>query len=274
MNAMFRFSSWLQFLQHQITEAPLQFRHGMRHPLRKGKFCPVHSHPDLEIVYHPVGGGVTNIQGVPLRFEEGSVVLYPPNQPHDQILEKKGEDLYVQIAPPSSGIPFPTTPLYLSKVESAPVLEDIRILAKGNTGVSVTEQAILNLRATGILLSLLNQACESMKGEELPRGEKYVLRAEEYMREHFTKIASLGSIAQAIGISSDHLRHLFKTVRGKSLVRYLNELRIERAKTLLLHSNLTLKQIATLCGFKDEYYFSSVFHKLALVWPRHYRNEP
>jgi len=92
------------------------------------------------------------------------------------------------------------------------------------------------------------------------------------MREHFTKIASLGSIAQAIGISSDHLRHLFKTVRRKSLVRYLNELRIERAKTLLLHSNLTLKQIATLCGFKGEYYCSSVFHKLARAWPRHYRN--
>ena len=47
--------------------------------------------------------------------------------------------------------------------------------------------------------------------------------------------------------------------------------RIERAKTLLVHSQLSLKQIATLCGFRDEYYFSAVFRRFADLPPGRYR---
>lgn len=270
---MTQLTSWTQFLEYQIEEKPLQFRHGMRHPFKTGGYCPVHSHPEFEIVYHPIGEGITSVNGVPLHFEPGSVVIYPPHQPHDQTLEGMGEDLCVQIAPPCSGVMLPVHPLYLPRVESASVLEDIRILVNGNTGVSVTEQAILNLRSTAILLTLVNHACQSWQRDKLSRAERYVLHAEEYMRVNFTKIEFIETISKEIGISSDHLRHLFKMIRGKSLVRYVNDLRIERAKTLLMHSNLSLKQIATLCGFKDEFYFSSVFHKHTQIWPRNYRNE-
>ena len=65
---MTQLTSWTQFLEYQIEEKPLQFRHGMRHPFKTGGYCPVHSHPEFEIVYHPIGEGITSVNGVPLHW--------------------------------------------------------------------------------------------------------------------------------------------------------------------------------------------------------------
>jgi transcriptional regulator GlxA family with amidase domain len=101
--------------------------------------------------------------------------------------------------------------------------------------------------------------------------ERHVRKAEHYINEQYGKIDSLRQVAEAIGIGYDHLRHSFKARRGKSLVRQLNEVRVERAKALLAHSRLPLKQISSMCGFRDEYYFSAVFRKLAHAAPGRYR---
>ncbi len=103
------------------------------------------------------------------------------------------------------------------------------------------------------------------------RPEQYVRAAEQFIRENFATIRSLRVVADAAGVGYDHLRHLFKERRGRSLVRYLNEVRMERAKTLLVHSRLPLKQIATMCGFRDEYYFSAVFRRHVQMPPGRYR---
>ena len=102
-------------------------------------------------------------------------------------------------------------------------------------------------------------------------GEEHVAAAELFIRENFASIRSLRNVAATAGIGYDHLRHLFKKTRGRSLVQYLNEVRMERATTLLVHSRLPLKQIATMCGFRDEYYFSAVFRRHVRMPPGRYR---
>jgi len=262
---------WERFLKQQIGGKPLLFAHGMRHPARVRTYCPRHRHSALEIVYHPVGKGVTQVDDGEIRFDEGSVVIYAPRQEHDQRMEKDGEDLCLKIETAPGSPTFPPHSLYVPHVNSPAVLEDIRALAEGDTGETATQKGIFDLRATVILLTLLSEALEAWKQEKTSRTERYILQIEAYMRENFHKMESLADLSREIGISPDHLRHLFKASRGKSLIRRLNELRIARAKALLVHSQLSLKQIATLCGFKDEYYFSVVFKKLTLTAPGYYR---
>jgi len=117
---------------------------------------------------------------------------------------------------------------------------------------------------------LVHLACA--RNEAAENGtQNYVQKAENYIRDHFTRIKNLPEVADAIGISYDHLRHVFKTARKKSLVQYLNDVRMERAKTLLIHSRLPLKQVAAMSGFADEYYFSAVFNRLVQMPPGRYR---
>ncbi len=206
-----------------------------------------------------------------MNFDNGDVVVYAPNEMHDQVMKQEGEDMCVTIAVPRGRERLPTTCFSVSNVEDASIIEDIRLLSRGGVRLDPTEQAIFNLRATSTLYALVHLACA--RGEEDGRdsAQNHVRKAEHYIRDHFTTIRSLPEVAEAVGISYDHLRHLFKAKRKKSLVGYLNEMRMERAKTLLIHSRLPLKQVAAMCGFADEYYFSAVFHRSVQMPPGRYR---
>jgi len=222
-------------------------------------------------VYHPRGSGVTRLENDGhFVFHEGSAVVYAPEERHDQVMDCEGEDLCVTLAvsPRQRGVPRHC--FTVARVEDAAVVEDIRLLSQGRVKLAPTEQAIFNLRATSTLYALLHLA--RTRDEESTHGmERYVQKAEQYVRDHFTTLVTLREAAEQAGIGYDHLRHVVKALRGRSLVRYLTEVRIERAKTLLVHSQLPLKQIATLCGFRDEYYFSAVFRRIAGMPPGRYR---
>lgn len=266
-------TSWSRFLVRQAKAPPLVFIHGVRHTVSCGVPCGMHSHRALEIVYHPVGRGVTRMEdGRTIAFNEGDAVIYAPRERHDQIMEREGEDLCVQLAVPSRGRAMPGHGLHISSVADSAVIEDLRLLSRGHVQITPTEQAMFNLRATSTLLALVHQACNRTRQETRNNSKNYVLKAEQYMRGHFATIESLRRVAEHVGISQDHLRHAFQALRKKSMVRYLNEIRVDRAKTLLIHTRLPLKQIATMCGFNDPYYFSAVFQNFAKTSPGRYRS--
>jgi len=232
----------------------------------------MHSHHAFEIVYHPRGKGITRLgKDRFVSFDRGDVIVYAPDEMHDQVMEHEGEDLCVTIAMPRGRVRLPQACFRVPRVEDSSVLEDIRVLSRGGIRLHPTEQAIFNLRATSTLYALVHLACASSEATDESSLRNYTLKAENYIRNHFPQIKNLSEIAEAIGISYDHLRHVFKSERGKSLVQYLNEVRMERAKTLLIHSRMPLKQVATMCGFKDEYYFSAVFNRSAQMPPGRYR---
>ncbi|HOV69390.1 MAG TPA: helix-turn-helix transcriptional regulator, partial [Clostridia bacterium] len=65
-----------------------------------------------------------------------------------------------------------------------------------------------------------------------------------------------------IPMSIDHLRRLFIANTGMTPTMYLLDKRIRQAQKLLMASNHpSIKQISTLCGFTDQYYFSRAFKK-------------
>jgi AraC-like DNA-binding protein len=244
----------------------------MRHKVSGPFTGQMHSHHAIEIVYHPTGRGTTRVEGGrALAFREGAVVVYAPDERHDQAMDCDGEDLCVQLAVPRSLKAMTGSCFQVPLVEDAALIEDLRLLSRDHVRIAPVEQAILNLRATSTLLALIHLAFGRRDGRKADTTSSHVLKAEEYIRDHFSKIETLRQVAAHVGLSHDHLRHEFRAVRDKSMIRYLNEIRIERARTLLIHSGLTLGQIAGMCGFKDEYYFSAVFRKLAGLAPGRYR---
>ncbi len=68
-------------------------------------------------------------------------------------------------------------------------------------------------------------------------------------------------LAKECNISDVHLRRLFKKVLGISPIQHLSNLRFDKARKLLLLSELSVSQIALECGFSDIYYFSKAYKK-------------
>lgn len=264
--------TWKGLLHHLGSAVPLRFVSGWVGSFRADEYCPRHSHRDIEIVYHPIGEGVTGLDhGKAVRFRQGGVVVYAPDEAHDQRTKTKGEDLCLHLEFPAHHLRKPKGAVYVGHVENSLVRAEMESLAALSLPAERFQQSILNYRATAVLLTLLEQACRPPLEETV--GEARVRRAEEYIKQHFSTIMSLREVASHSDVSPDYLRHLFQERRRYTLVRHLNEVRVSRASSLLAHSDLAMKEIARQCGFRDVYYFSVVFNRLKGIAPGRYRSK-
>ena len=73
-------------------------------------------------------------------------------------------------------------------------------------------------------------------------------------------------------MSRSYLSGLFKAETGRSLFAYLNQVRIEESKKLLCDPGIRLADIAAMCGFEDQSYFTKVFKNAVGLSPKKYRN--
>lgn len=94
-----------------------------------------------------------------------------------------------------------------------------------------------------------------------------------YIKEHRTTDISSEDICKHFACSRSYLSHQFKKKCGMSIREYLNQLRIEDAKTLLINSKLNVTEISIAVGFNDSNYFSKIFKKLTGISPAQYRKE-
>ncbi len=191
---------WNRFVRRFRHAPPMAYRSGVRLPFSKRPSCGVHSHREIENVYHPRGRGVTCLRpDGEITFDEGAVVIYAPNQPHDQVLECEGEDLCVTLAVPTNARDVPQQSFSVPRVEDPSIIEDMRHLSQARVGLSPTQQAIFKLRATSTLFALVDLA-RVRHEESVDLGERYVQKAEAFIRENFAAQISLGDAADHAGI--------------------------------------------------------------------------
>ena len=92
----------------------------------------------------------------------------------------------------------------------------------------------------------------------------------KYMRENLGRDISREEVAERVWLSPSYFSHLFKSVMGTGYNEYLTELRIERAKELLI-KNFSVLEIASAVGFQNARYFSRIFRKKTGYTPSGYR---
>jgi len=103
------------------------------------------------------------------------------------------------------------------------------------------------------------------------RHSSVLRRAERYIWDNYSRKLSLDEIAKASGLSAPYFCSIFKEEMGENLSRYLNRLRVEKAASLLTDSGKTLHEIALLCGFEDQSWFSKIFKSFSGLSPGKYR---
>ena len=69
------------------------------------------------------------------------------------------------------------------------------------------------------------------------------------------------------------MNRIFKRVTGQTIFKYLNSIRINHAKAMILNSPWKMAKIGECVGFADEYYFSRVFKKYMGKSPTEYAKE-
>ena len=82
---------------------------------------------------------------------------------------------------------------------------------------------------------------------------------------------SLNTIAAEVGMSPNYFSSIFSKEMGKTFVEYLTEIRMDRAKELLMCSSMKTSEIGYEVGYKDPHYFSYIFKKTQNCTPKEFR---
>ncbi|SFE40779.1 AraC-type DNA-binding protein [Paenibacillus algorifonticola] len=91
-----------------------------------------------------------------------------------------------------------------------------------------------------------------------------------YMVQHYREEMTVEQLSKMSGVARWQYSALFQTLTGKKPLDYLTELRLNRAKELLLLTDDPLREIARQAGFKDEYYFARRFRHAMGLTPKQY----
>jgi AraC family transcriptional regulator len=96
-------------------------------------------------------------------------------------------------------------------------------------------------------------------------------RVQTFINEHFGESIAVQQLAAVVHMSPYHFARMFKKATGQSPHAFITMRRLERAKELLLDSDLPLVEVAASVGFQTQAHFTEVFHKHTGVTPRAFR---
>ncbi len=92
-----------------------------------------------------------------------------------------------------------------------------------------------------------------------------------YIDDHFSEDFPMTNLAELANVSVQHLCRIFKETMHMRPTEYLTYRRLGEAKNLLRHSDYSIAEIATKCGYPDPSYFSTVFRRYEKIPPAEYR---
>lgn len=143
------------------------------------------------------------------------------------------------------------------------------------------EELLQELHASGTLQQLMNVIkshfskwiAESRSGQAKDNVQAVMGKAKEYIAENYQKDLTIEEVSELADLSISHFCTLFKGTTGYTFLEYLTECRIEKAKSILLNTDVKVYQVAPLVGYQDPRYFTQVFKKITGKTPSEYREE-
>ena len=124
----------------------------------------------------------------------------------------------------------------------------------------------------------LNFYSDDMKNESVPvisydSKQNLVNESLEYIEHHYHEQMSVGDIAKALGTSISYLSRIFKENTGETIIRTINNKRIEKAKAYLRETDYKVYEVADILGFENVTYFSRFFKKHTGMSPKEYKDQ-
>ena len=250
----------------------------------KGKIeTGVHSHDFYQLIYVNSGKGSVVIENEEITVLEGDVVLVPPSTKHTIFSETDGMTTYelkfdilsdelVNIAEKGSFIVFHSKNNIKNLLLS--IIEELN--SKGEFYKKYVEYLVSQI------VILLSRSSEEDSKDAFKIHREVMLKAEEnteglaknikkYLDKNFCNKISLLSLADEFSVSESHLCREFTKEFNMSPIKYVNNLRIEKAKELLENSDNSITEISEKVGFAGLHYFSRYFTKREKISPAEYR---
>ena len=244
-----------------------------------------HCHPHYEIFYIEDGEASFFIGNGMYELHEGDFLLIPPDVFH-YTRYPRGTCLRSNVFFRESDIDgraaelMPEGRKFFSDTRVFHLPEAYRSQISALLNRMTREERINDERSAPMLGALLTELLllcgrECSFVSELPdrihTTDLPIVRAAQYMSEHYMDDITSADIAAAAGYSLNYLTRRFREAAGIGVHEYLMFIRLQRAALQLVSTDRTVTDIAISCGFSDSNYFKDAFKKKYGVTPRAYR---
>jgi len=116
-----------------------------------------------------------------------------------------------------------------------------------------------------------SQILINIQNKQKKEKDHYIKSVCKYINNNYNHDLSLDDIADYVYLSPNYLANVFKERMGQTIISYLTETRMKKAKELLLNSQLKVYEISKKVGYNSSNYFSQVFKKHTGNSPLEYR---
>lgn len=225
---------------------------------RSINFCKNHFHDCWEIVIPISGEGTVKTDGQELVFEKDSLYIMPPQLTHLTFSEKGFEDIFIHI----KDLPFKRDKItIIYGVKSLPQLGELIY------DLYLKKDAFAPLDTA---VKLLSELCFSISKESVD--SSVARKIKDFLTENLANSEiNMKTLEATFKYDKDYIRKLFKEEYQKTPMEYLDNLRINYAKELLVKMPVySISQISEMCGFSDPLYFSRFFKKHTSLSPKNY----
>ena len=221
--------------------------------------CKNHAHKKWEMICQITGKTRAIVGNVEFEMCEGDVIVIPPDTIHRTESDVYITDMWISF----EKCDFPSYPF---------------VVSDGNGNIKKLFEIMFKICEEGdqenIAEKLFELICLFVKKahseKNIPEIVGIVKRKLEENVENCE--FDVSDYIVSLGYNTDYFRRLYKTYTSVSPFVYLNNLRMERAKNLLIADPFfNVREIASLCGFKESLYFSTCFKKYTGISPSQYK---
>lgn len=250
-----------------------------------------HAHDYLELTYILTGQARYCIEGEMQTLKAGDLLLGNPGVVHRYDRQDDQEppvEVYIGVSnfhfqdmPPQSLV-LPDGGYVLHC--KAELKQDLNQLIQTMISETQMQQSGQYFMVKAYLVQMLLLVIRQIRGEKKREKQGYVFESRSkgymvkriiaYMNEHYATHISLDQIAQNMYLSPVYISKIFKEETGESPIRYLIQIRLEKAKEILEDEDCgSIKDVALAVGYEDVYYFSKLFKKYYGIAPAYYKRQ-
>lgn len=226
----------------------------------------VHWHENIEVLYFIEGEGIVYSGTAEFPARVGDIVVINPNVLHgiESITEQcryycliVDRSLYEEFGIPVSNMMFKE----IVRDSAAQGYYD-KIIREWTDRGTFYKPAV-KLAALQLLLHLSRYHVDSTNGTGRIQNKQLTMvkDAISYIRLHFREELTIDDICEAIGFSKYYFCRVFKEVTRRTPVDYVNFIRCNYAKNLILSGRYNVSESAEMSGFKNLSYFSKTYKK-------------